>query len=92
VAARLHEHAAGWSPPPGFARIRWDDRTFFGDRMVYGDLPALQVWDLLPTRLHHQFDRVAEHAGTLMAALGTGPDQFTLIHADLHLDNVLFHQ
>jgi Ser/Thr protein kinase RdoA (MazF antagonist) len=27
-----------------------------------------------------------------MAALGEGPDQFTLIHADLHLDNALFHR
>jgi Ser/Thr protein kinase RdoA (MazF antagonist) len=92
VVARLHQHAAGWSPPAGFVRIRWDHRTFFGDTMVYGNTPALQVWDLLPTRLRRQFDEVAERAGALMTSLGEGPDQFGLIHADLHLDNALFHR
>ena len=37
VMARLHNHAGQWCPPPGFARIRWDWETFFGDTMVYGE-------------------------------------------------------
>src|SRR6185312_13535401 len=48
VMAQLHEHAAGWRPPPGFVRIRWDWETFFGDTMDYGGLNAADVWDLHP--------------------------------------------
>ena len=52
--AQLHNHAAGWRPPPGFVRIRWDCETFFGDTMVYGGLNAADVWDLLPGDLRRR--------------------------------------
>ena len=49
--ARLHNHAGQWCPPPGFARIRWDWETFFGDTMVYGGINAADAWDLIPPDL-----------------------------------------
>ena len=55
--ARLHNHAAQWHPPPGFARIRWDWETFFGDTMIYGGTKAGDVWDLLPGDLRRRFAR-----------------------------------
>ncbi len=88
--ARLHNHTATWGPPPGFVRIRWDAETFFGNTMEYGGLAARDVWNLLPATLRVSFDRVAVHVSGVMDALGTGPEVFGLIHADLHLDNVLF--
>jgi len=88
--ARLHNHADGWSRPEGFVRIRWDAETFFGDTMEYGGIDAARVWDLVPADLRHRFDDVAVRVGRRMDQLGTEPDTFGLIHADLHLDNALF--
>jgi Ser/Thr protein kinase RdoA (MazF antagonist) len=90
VMAQLHNHAAQWCPPPGFARIRWDWETFFGDTMVYGGINAADVWDLIPEDLRRQFDQVAANLARVMTQLGGGADQAGLIHADLHLDNALF--
>jgi Ser/Thr protein kinase RdoA (MazF antagonist) len=88
--AQLHDHAAGWRPPPGFVRIRWDWETFFGDTMVYGGLSAADVWDLLPGDLRRQFDRVASRMEHVMTQLGCAADSTGLIHADLHPGNALF--
>lgn len=86
--ARLHQQADGWTPPPGFVRIRWDHDTFFGDVMVYGDTSASDCWGLLPEELRTRFERVADRMAVVMAA-----DQDEgLIHADLHLGNALFHR
>lgn len=84
--AALHEQADGWTPPPGFTRIRWDHEAFFGDAMVYGGVPAADCWRLLPASLRGRFEAVADRArGYLDDDTDRG-----LIHADLHLGNALF--
>jgi Ser/Thr protein kinase RdoA (MazF antagonist) len=90
VLAQLHNHADGWRVPDGFIRIRWDHETYFGNTMVYGNVDAADAWKLLPANLHRAFERVAEDVGAVMQQLGQGPDVFGLVHADAHLDNVLF--
>lgn len=90
VIARLHNHAGRWCGPPGFARIRWDWETFFGDSEVYGGISAADVWGLLPDDLRRRFARVASGMRHIMTRMGEGADSFGLIHADLHLRNVLF--
>lgn len=90
VLARLHDHAAGWTPPAGFVRMRWDWETFFGNTMEYGGVSAAGCWDLLPAPVRAQFDEIARRMRTVMTELGSGPDTFGLIHADLHLENALF--
>lgn len=89
VLAQLHNHAVQWRVPDGFARIRWDDETYSGNTMVYGDIDAADAWKLLPADLGDGFARVAEEVGHVMQRLGQGPDVFGLIHADAHLDNAL---
>jgi len=84
--AALHRHADAWQPPAGFTRIRWDDEAFFGNVMIYGDVPAAECWDLLPAPLRARFERVAERMTPVMAAA----EDVGLIHADLHLGNVVF--
>jgi Ser/Thr protein kinase RdoA (MazF antagonist) len=86
--ARLHHQADGWSPPPGFVRMRWDHETFFGDVMVYGETSAAGCWALLPAEVRTRFASVAARMTDVM---GSG-DDWGLIHADLHLGNVLFHR
>ncbi|WP_433022816.1 phosphotransferase enzyme family protein [Kribbella sp. CA-294648] len=90
VLARLHDQASGWTPPAGFVRMRWDWETFFGNTMEYGGVSAAGCWDLLPAPVRAQFDEIARRMRTVMADLGSGPDVFGLIHADLHLENALF--
>ena len=88
--AQLHNHGDVWRPPDGFVRIRWDREAFFGNTMRYGEVDAADCWKLLPPQLRSDFERVADEVGRIMRRLGEGPDVFGLIHADAHLDNVLF--
>jgi len=88
--AQLHNHAEAWRQPADFVRIRWDREAFFGDTLLYGEVDAAGAWELLPAKLRSDFERVAEHVSGIMRTLGEGPEVFGLIHADAHLDNVLF--
>jgi Ser/Thr protein kinase RdoA (MazF antagonist) len=90
ILAQLHEHGSAWTPPTGFVRMRWDWETFFGNTMEYGGVSAAGCWDLLPAPVRTQFDEVARRMRTVMADLGSKPDAFGVIHADLHLENALF--
>jgi len=90
VMAQLHNHAGQWHPPPGFVRIRWNWEAFFGGTMVFGEISAAEVWDLLPDALRRRFALVASGMRHVMTRLGEGIGNFGLIHADLHLRNVLF--
>ena len=86
--AQLHDQADGWQQPAGFVRIRWDQETFFGDAMVYGETAAAECWALLPADLRARFAMVAHRLRTRWSA----PADTGLIHADLHLGNVLFER
>lgn len=90
VMARLHNHSAQWCPPPGFVRIRWDWAAFFGDTMLYGGIPAAEVRGFLPDHLRRRFGQVATRMSRVMGRLDEDAGIFGLIHADLHLRNVLF--
>lgn len=90
LLAQLHDHADQWRVPDGFVRIRWDHEAYFGNTMVYGNVAAADAWKLLPRNLQRDFAAVADEVGVVMQQLGQGPNVFGLIHADAHLDNVLF--
>ena len=90
VLGQLHNHADRWRVPDGFVRIRWNHEAYFGNTMVYGNVDVSDAWALLPANLQRDFERVAEQVSNVMRQLGEGPDVFGLIHADAHLDNVLF--
>jgi Ser/Thr protein kinase RdoA (MazF antagonist) len=94
LMARLHEHAVHWQPPEGFTRRHWDGDGLFGDEAGL-NLPARQVWALLPEPHRASFGQVADETRALMDAWGKPPDAFGLIHADLSIGgegNVLHHQ
>jgi Ser/Thr protein kinase RdoA (MazF antagonist) len=84
--ARLHRQADSWAPPHDFVRINWDHETFFGNVMVYGDVPAADCWSLLPTVVRRRFEAVAERMADVMDA----DADVGLIHADLHPGNAVF--
>lgn len=82
--AHLHRHAAAWTPPAGFERPTWDAATVFCEG---GDLrpPCGDPWALVPRSL---LPVLRDAAARARPALDSGGKR--LIHADLHLRNVVF--
>ena len=86
ITARLHTHARTWSRPTGFTRFVWDYDTSIGDRGWWGrwqdglgmGAEELAVLGRLSEVLRHR-----------LAAHGTGPERFGLVHADMRLANLL---
>ena len=84
LTARLHDHAQGFQPPPGFTRPRIDD------------LPATRaavlplVAGIRPPRDVALVAAVLDRVAATLAGLDPGPDAYGLIHSDLHQWNYLF--
>ncbi|WP_299134339.1 phosphotransferase [uncultured Amaricoccus sp.] len=85
LAARIHAHAATWARPAGFTRHAWDCDGLIGPTPFWGPFRAL------PAIAEHLalVDAVCERARADLAAFGTTPDNYGLIHADLVPDNLL---
>jgi Ser/Thr protein kinase RdoA (MazF antagonist) len=88
ITARMHRHASGWFRPAWFTRFHWDYAAAFGETARWGRWqdgigvgPAERA---ILTRLDHVLrDR--------LAAFGTGPARYGLVHADTRLANLLVH-
>jgi Ser/Thr protein kinase RdoA (MazF antagonist) len=86
ISARLHAHARGWTRPAGFTRKRWDCDTILGKAPHWGrwqDAPGLTADGA------KILTRLSDILRARLAAYGTGPDRFGLIHADLRLTNLM---
>jgi hypothetical protein len=88
VLAVLHAHARRFRPPRGFTRPRLDI-----GRLTLAGTPeaarlARQRIDPATRRL---LGEVADRVQAVLAELGSGPQAYGLVHADLHLGNVLDH-
>lgn len=86
--ARLHGHARQWQPSQPLDRPPWDLPALMGRNNSIGIDP--DVWNELPAEEHDVYAACEEHLAETIATLGTGPEVFGLIHADLHFNNVLF--
>jgi Ser/Thr protein kinase RdoA (MazF antagonist) len=89
LMAHLHNHTTSWRPPATFTRRRWDLAGLFGDNSGF-HLPEAQLWAQLPPAYAAQFCAVVEQTTAVMDSLDLEPDAMGLIHADLHLGNILF--
>lgn len=89
LMARLHDHADRWCPPADFVRPRWDWDGLFMESGTCG-VSERETWELLSPPHRELFEAVTALVDRAMRALGESPDVFGLIHADLHLGNVLF--
>lgn len=87
LVGRLHCHAEGFVPPPGFTRIRWDAGGLLGG--VYCGTIAHAKAILDPAR-KAIVDRAESITRRAMERLGEGPSVFGLIHGDLHQMNYVF--
>jgi Ser/Thr protein kinase RdoA (MazF antagonist) len=85
-AATLHNHVSAWQRPPGFERQVWQAATILDSDGPWGD------WRMAPgvnKRNRAVLDRVDSALWLRLAAYGTSPDRYGLIHADMRLGNLL---
>lgn len=85
--ARLHDHALGFVPPAGFERWRIGDLS--GEVTAY---VASVVGEQYGSGAVSIVEVVMDMVQQARRELGTGPEVFGLIHADLHQENYLFHR
>jgi Ser/Thr protein kinase RdoA (MazF antagonist) len=86
ITAVMHRHARAWRRPAGFTRFAWDWHHSLGGgarwgRWQDGIAVGPQEQDVLA--------RAADVVRGRLAAYGTAPERYGLIHADLRLANLL---
>lgn len=86
IMAALHNQASGWAPPPAFVRHSLDIDGLMGEAPFWGrfwehpELDVVQRDALLATR---------EQIRRALQRYGREPGTFSMIHADLHHNNLL---
>ena len=86
IHARLHAHAKRWQRPAHFSRKTWNFATTLGGSPLWGDWRA--ALGLSPPG-RKVLERAVAALEQDLAAIGEGPEDFGLIHADLRLANLL---
>jgi Ser/Thr protein kinase RdoA (MazF antagonist) len=86
IAARMHNHTADWQHPVGFRRHSWDAEGLVGEQPFWG-----RFWELaeLTSEQRRLLLRARAKIADELAAYGTSPDRYGLIHADLVPENLL---
>jgi len=86
LAAEVRVQSSSWQLPPSFVRRRWDVDAFVGESPLWG-----RFWDvdILTPDQADVLDQARQAMHHTLAAQPTTPDRFGLIHADLHLGNVM---
>lgn len=86
IAARMHNHTAGWQRPAGFCRHAWDAAGLVGEQPFWG-----RFWELaaLTSGQKSLLARARTMIARELAAYGTKSDRYGLIHADLVPENLL---
>jgi Ser/Thr protein kinase RdoA (MazF antagonist) len=86
IMAAMHNQASGWSPPASFTRHAFDADGLMGEAPFWGrfwehpGLTAAEQRTLLGAR---------ERIRGALDRYGRDPTTFSMIHADLHLDNLV---
>ena len=89
VLATLHAHARRFRPPAGFTRPTLDIH-----HLTWAGTPdaARLARRRIDPEVRRLLGEVADQVEAVLARLGTGPAVHGLVHADLHLGNVLDHR
>ncbi len=86
ITARMHAHARAWQRPESFVRKRWDFETALGPQAHWGPWRACIGLDQAGRAL---IERVCARLHDGLAAYGTAPARFGIVHADLRLANLI---
>ena len=86
IAAAIHNQSTLWKVPPGFKRRRLNLDGLLGEAPLWG-----RFWEHaeLTKAEKELLLRAREKARAALSAYGERPDKFSLIHADLHPDNIV---
>ena len=86
IAAAMHNQATVWSPPEGFTRHAFDVPGYVGESPFWG-----RFWDipLLTPSQREILGRAREQIRAILSHYGEDRGTYSMIHADLHLHNVL---
>ncbi len=86
IAATIRAHSQDWEPPPWFRRRHWDLDGLLGESPLWG-----RFWES-PSVTPDQEPVLRQVRHVLsedMEAIGCDRSQYGLIHADLHVGNVM---
>lgn len=89
IAALIHNRSASWTPPAHYRRIEWDQNATFGPgwNNYYGkhywDCPLLSPADV------SAIGAAQSLMARRLAAFGTGPSRYGMIHSDLRPANLI---
>jgi Ser/Thr protein kinase RdoA (MazF antagonist) len=89
ITAKMNLHSKSWKRPPGFERLTWNYETSLGSTSHWGrwsDGIGMDAEKLI------LFGKTAELIKHRLARYGSGADRFGLIHCDLRLANLIFHE
>lgn len=86
IAAVIHNQSAVWNVPAGFTRHAFDVEGLVGDTPFWGPFWALP--QLLPQQ-RDLLEKARKIIGETLAAYGKSPDTYSMIHADLHMGNLV---
>lgn len=86
IAAAMNNQASAWRPPEGFTRHAFDVPGYVGDSPFWG-----RFWDipLLRPAQREILGRGREQIRRILNEYGTDRGRYSMIHADLHLHNIL---
>jgi Ser/Thr protein kinase RdoA (MazF antagonist) len=86
LSAAIHTHHGEWLPPHGFVRRRWDAAAFVGPSPLWG-----RFWEVaaLTAEQRDLFSDARSLLESELVSLPVDDDHFGLIHADLHLGNLM---
>lgn len=88
LAARLHQHAAGFHPPPGFSIIRYDRVFPFDQPVVLFDERQARF---VSSDHREVFATAVEQVQAVIDEL-RGVEPMRVLHGDLHRWNILIHR
>jgi Ser/Thr protein kinase RdoA (MazF antagonist) len=86
ITARMHRHAREWVRPPGFTRFHWGYDAAFGGLARWG---RWQDGIGVGPAEREVLGRLDATLQGRLAAFGTGPGRYGLIHADTRLANLI---
>ena len=86
TAARIHNQSSEWLLPEGFERPNLDVDGLVGQNPFWGNFWDLPQYDCKQTKLIKEVKQVATE---VLSDYSTSPRTYSLIHADLHPENVV---
>jgi Ser/Thr protein kinase RdoA (MazF antagonist) len=88
LVARLHSFSAQWTPPPGFIRPSYDEDHF---RRIFARLLRGADLDIFSERVFRILRSAGQSILTEIAPISREPQDWGMVHADLHVGNFLVH-